>query len=34
MVAKAIGNDLLIINFSSQTEVSDLTGGYKPVNPD
>ncbi|CAL6107242.1 Midasin [Hexamita inflata] len=32
VIARALGNKLLIINFSGQTEISDLTGGYKPVN--
>ena len=32
IVAKAVGNKLVVINFSSQTEISDMVGGFKPVN--
>lgn len=32
MVAKAMGSKLVVINFSGQTEISDMVGGFKPVN--
>lgn len=32
MVARAMGSRLVVINFSGQTEISDMVGGFKPVN--
>ena len=32
-LAKALGHKLVIMNLSQQSEVADLLGGFKPVNP-
>ena len=32
-LAKALGRRLVVMNLSQQSEVADLLGGYKPINP-